>query len=135
MEKVIRFLERRNNSVFMIYHWFHAMIKFFNRKYGSNITNFEIFWNCYFNFHKNFKIGDIGSTFSVRKLENDMKLNKKLQKQNSFFFLKMLLLFPNLVSKYQNWRKWKWSKFRSQQHLKFLKLAKCDFNLWETGIR
>ena len=44
-EKVIRFLERRNNSVFMMYHWFHAIINFFNRKYGSYITNFEIFWN------------------------------------------------------------------------------------------
>ena len=60
----------------------------FNRKFGPNI-NFEIFWNFYFNFHKNFKIDDIGSTFSVRKLENDMKLNKKSQIQNSFFFLKM----------------------------------------------
>ena len=89
LEKVIRFLERRNYSVFMMYHWFHAIINFFNRKYGPNITNFEIFWNFYFNFHKKFKIGDIGSTFSVRNLQNDMKLSKKSQKQNSFFFLKM----------------------------------------------
>ena len=47
MEKVIRFLETRNNSVFVMCHWFHVIFKFSNRKCGSNITNYTFlqkFW-------------------------------------------------------------------------------------------
>ena len=65
----------------MIYHWFHTIINFFNRKYGSNITNF----------------GDIGSTCSVRKLENDMKLNK-VTKTEFFLLSKNVVTFPKYWS-------------------------------------
>ena len=36
-------LETKNNSVFVMYHWFHVIFKFSNRECGSNITNFYIF--------------------------------------------------------------------------------------------
>ena len=44
-----------------------------NRKCGSNITNFEIFMKIKVKISKNLKIGDIGSIFSVKKVDNGMK--------------------------------------------------------------
>ena len=57
-----------------MYHWFYAISKLFNRKYGSNITNFEIFMKIKVKISKNLKIGDIGSIFSV-EMRHDPVVN------------------------------------------------------------
>ena len=36
-----------------MYQWFYAVFKFSQQNSGWHITNFEIFWDFYFNFHKN----------------------------------------------------------------------------------
>ena len=66
------------------------------------MTNFEIFMKIKVKISKNLKIGDIGSIFSVKKVDNGMKpvvhhknrIISSFQKSN---YLKM-------VSRYQNWR-------------------------------
>ena len=78
-------------------------------------------------FIKNSKLVILDPHFRLESLKITWNYTKS--HKTEFF-----LLSKN-VSKYQKSIFFKWPKFRSRQHLNFLKLAKFNVNLWENGKR
>ena len=68
-EKVIRFFERRKNSVLEMYQCFLAIFKFSYENTGWYITNFEIFMNFISEIWKNSKLGILGPHFQLENLK------------------------------------------------------------------